>query len=390
MKNGNIFNFTIDEVSGIPAYRQFKEQIKTAIRRNNLPAGTRLPDIRTLAEAAGIGVKTAYKGICELIDERVCFKRPKKGTFVGGGNEAANRRKKICCIHHKAPFTDIMNGDLVVATIYRGIVERATAMNLDIFLITGNAENSLDFYLDNATIEVAGVIMLQGDSYDELIRLAQIFPQVKLIYLNEFSENFETAPHNVFGVFNDDFGGGFQAADYLVQSGHRQLAALTLDIAGDNYRRRIKGFKAGLTGNGYCLATQFAELSCPFIGHHQNDDLVRAGFRLAEAAFAGTVKPTALFTVNDFLAMGALNFLKSRKWENQVELFGYDNLASSLSSENYFSTVAVDFYRMGEKAIDLLTGETEYLSRTIILNPQLLVRKHPEHPLPSKSATAGN
>jgi len=374
MESNTHFDFDIQRASSLPVYLQFKEQLKANIRRKKLAPGTRLPNIDVLAGGANIGVKTAYKGISELIKERVCFKRPKNGTFVAGERMNGITTKKICCVYHNVSMNDIEK-NMMLGPIYRGMQEKASQCGVDMFFLTGDPVDSLEFYLENDKIDLTGVIMLEWDCYKEGVRLAEIFPEIRFVYLNYHSEKFDATPKNVYGVFNDDFSGAFQAGEYLAQAGHKLLAVLSVELVEDNYRKRVDGFKLALEDNGYDLDTQLLEIKEAF-DINSDKDLRPAGYKLARKAYSKGQTPTALFVINDLIAEGALNYLKEHGLADKVELFGFDNIFPEISRDNNFSTVAVDFIRMGARAIDIIAGTESYCSKSMLLNPQLLIRKH--------------
>jgi DNA-binding LacI/PurR family transcriptional regulator len=373
MKSNTSFDFNIQRADPLPVYLQFKKQLKANIRRKKLTPGTKLPSIDELAASADIGVKTAYKGLSELIKERVCFKRPKKGTFVADDKGSNVATKKICCIYHSGSIADIER-NIILASIYRGLQENASERGIDIFFLTGDPVDSLEFYLANDKIELTGVIMLEWDCYKEGVRLADIFPDIRFVYVNYHSEEFDETPRNIYGIFNDDFSGAFQVGSYMVQGGHKHLAVLSLPLIEDNYRKRIEGFKQALLEADYDLDSQLQIIREP-LANFNNTNLRQVGHCLAAKAFSKAPYPTALFVVNDVLALGAHEYLIEHDLRSKVELFGYDNIFQDLSKDNNFSTVAIDFQRMGRKAIDLIGGTKSYSSKYILLNPQLLIRR---------------
>ena len=77
-----------------PIYIQLKNSLMLDIKNGKYPEGTALPAVNIIAGNAGVSVRTAYLAIQELIYDGVCFKRPKKGTFVGN---AANFVKHPVC-----------------------------------------------------------------------------------------------------------------------------------------------------------------------------------------------------------------------------------------------------------------------------------------------------
>lgn len=65
-----------------PLYRQLTLQLRALIDSGRLPAGTRLPASRALAEALGISRTTALQAIDQLAAEGYLDGRPGSGTFV--------------------------------------------------------------------------------------------------------------------------------------------------------------------------------------------------------------------------------------------------------------------------------------------------------------------
>ena len=91
MKDLTIF---IREDSIDPIYIQLKNQVKHFIVDNGLTKGTALPSIKVIADIAGVTLQTAERGMKELIKEGVCFRRPKKGTFV----DDIGLSKQVSCV----------------------------------------------------------------------------------------------------------------------------------------------------------------------------------------------------------------------------------------------------------------------------------------------------
>ena len=371
MKDITDFKFNIRRDSTDVLYIQFKEQLRANIQKLKLKSGTRLPDLESLAAEAGVSVKTAYKGLSELINENVCFRRPKKGTFVADIKKTPSFQKSVCCIYHKYSVADLEK-NLIFGPIYRGIQQEAAKHEIDLVFLNGDPVDSLELYLENKKIRFIGVIMLEWDSYKEGIRLAHIYPNTRFIYLNYHDDSFETTPRNIFGIFNDEFSGAFQAAEYIASQNHQTVGLVSLELSEDNYRRRTEGFKMGLKDNGYKLEEQLLEVKCA----PAEDQTRTLGNQLAAKLFHSSNPPSAVFAVNDLLILGVLDYLKKNNIEDKVELIGYDNIFPNISSDNKFSTVAVDFFKMGKRAVNILCGHAAYCSKSIYLNPQLLLRQN--------------
>jgi len=70
-------------------FEQIKAGLRRAVEIEKLPAGTRLPSIRTLADDHGVSPETAARAVRELRQEGLVDTRPGLGTFVTGRRGSA-------------------------------------------------------------------------------------------------------------------------------------------------------------------------------------------------------------------------------------------------------------------------------------------------------------
>jgi DNA-binding transcriptional regulator YhcF (GntR family) len=82
---------TIDPTSGDAPYEQIRAQIARQVATGALPAGSRLPTVRALAETLGIAANTVARAYRELERAGVVTTRGRNGTVVNGddGDRAA-------------------------------------------------------------------------------------------------------------------------------------------------------------------------------------------------------------------------------------------------------------------------------------------------------------
>ncbi len=356
----------------VPIYKQIAEQIKTHILKNDLKEGTKLLDIRTIASIGEVSVKTAERALNELIKAGVCFRRPKKGTFVGKIPKLAER-KPVCGIYHVLGFTSFEN-DLVQASIYRGILKKTHKNGMDTFFITREPERSISFYAGNEGMEIKGVIMFHWEELEEGIKLAEEFPYLKFIYLNYYLKGFEDTPPNIYGIFNDDYAGAYQMTEYLIKKGHRRIAVFSTKQVTDNYRRRVRGYRECLEDHGVKFDPALSLTMDP----KKEMDLRDIGRELLEKLLQSGKKITAIFCVNDVMATGVIEHLRELRLDKKIEVVGYDHILSQLSLDYEFSTVAVDFERMAEKAVDILCNDKRDYPKEMRIVPQLIIRNSGE------------
>jgi len=346
------FTLRMDACSPLPIFRQMAEQLARQIVAQRLTAGMRLPDICTLANTAGVSLKTAERALNELIRKDLCFRRPKNGTLVGKPARAAPA-KPVCGLFHPRGLTSFER-DLVQAAIQRGLMDGAERSQIQMAFVTGDPAATIGSYRAQAGSNFKGLIMLRWESLDQGRALAEQFPDLRFVYVNYELPEFDATPGNILGVFNDDFAGACQMGAYLASRGHRQIAALSLDLPDVNYGRRIAGLRQALQEAGWDLPADRL-----MTGQRTGrQDLRAIGRTLAAIVLRRTPRPTALFCVNDLLAAGAVDYLRSAGLARRVEVTGYDRLIPDLWQQGGFSTVAVDFEQMGRKALKLLQAKS--------------------------------
>jgi DNA-binding transcriptional regulator YhcF (GntR family) len=80
----------LDPDSSTPLYEQLRSQIAGRAAIGDLPAGTRLPTVRALAEEIGVGVRTVQRVYTELEADGVVVTEGRRGTFVAAAEAPAD------------------------------------------------------------------------------------------------------------------------------------------------------------------------------------------------------------------------------------------------------------------------------------------------------------
>lgn len=362
--------FTIDKKSPETLWRQTKKQLASYIYEQGLAPGTRLPNVKNLAKQAGISLKTSERALLELVKEGVCFRRPKQGTFVGNAVKESEENKIFGILHHDG--LQSFEGDLVQHLIYQGI-RSGNSNSSDTFFLSGDPAKSIERYQNLSGLDLQGILMMHWFDLAEAVELARKFPDLRFVFINYALENFENTPSNMFGVFNDDFGGGFQLAEHMVSLGHKRFGAVSLELHNQNYNRRIAGFKASLNSNNLSLAGSQILIAPQKKGINTFDDLREIGFQSANKLLKQDKSISAIFATNDHLAEGVLASIQQNNLKDKVSVVGYDAF-SIFNQKINFTTVAVDLEKMGYMAIKLLLDKNMSASKIFNVNPQLLIK----------------
>jgi LacI family transcriptional regulator len=169
-------------------------------------------------------------------------------------------------------------------------------------------------------------------------------------------------------VVTDNLGGARVAVEHLLRSGHRRIAFL-----GD----RPAVFTAQERRRGYLEAFSSA-------GIEPDPELERMGLVDSAAGAAATSAvldigdpPTALFSAQNLITIGAMRALRERKLDRDVALVGFDDVMMGDMVEPGITVVRQDPFALGRRAAELLFEQLRGFdgpSRLVTLTTELVVR----------------
>jgi LacI family transcriptional regulator len=145
----------------------------------------------------------------------------------------------------------------------------------------------------------------------------------------------------------DNTEGAYQATRYLLELGHRRIAAITGQLHVTSAVERLKGFKRALREAGIHAAPEY-------IQEGRFDRL--SGYEKAMMLLQFSPRPTAIFAANDLVALGVLGALRELglRCPEDVSLVGFDDLELATFTNPALTTVAQPAYQMGARATALL------------------------------------
>jgi LacI family transcriptional regulator, galactose operon repressor len=166
-------------------------------------------------------------------------------------------------------------------------------------------------------------------------------------------------------VVTDDAAGARTAVEHLVGLGHRHIGFINGPSTLQQCRERRTGARRAIrttSGAAHLVELQVAELNA-------------AGGEAAMGELLQTnPEVTAVFCVNDLVALGALRYAREHTIAvpGQVSVIGYDDVAFAGELAVPLSSVRQPTYQLGWHAADLLL--TSATPRQIVFQPELIVR----------------
>ncbi|MDQ7905791.1 LacI family DNA-binding transcriptional regulator [Phytohabitans sp. ZYX-F-186] len=187
---------------------------------------------------------------------------------------------------------------------------------------------------------------------------------------------------DVDAVLVDNHAGAAEAVHHLVAHGHRRVAYLGDLLSIATARQRFQGFKEALSDHGIRPSPEH-------IVHdlHTEGDAERAALRL----LAGEAPPTALFTAQNLVTIGAVRALRELGRHHEVALVGFDDFPLADLLQPPVTVVAQDPSAMGRLAAGLVFRrlDGEHWTPTVHFVPtRLVVRGSGEIPGPALSPPA--
>lgn len=155
-------------------------------------------------------------------------------------------------------------------------------------------------------------------------------------------------------VFFEQQQASFNAVDYLIGQGHREIACITGPIDTPTAQSRLAGYRQAL--EHHQIAFNDALIT-------NGDSSVPGGYHSCNALLAGGSPFSALFASNDDMAIGAMKALyqAGKRLPEDISLFGFDDEPSAAYLQPALSTVYLPIDAMIEAAITqalrLINGE---------------------------------
>ena len=169
-------------------------------------------------------------------------------------------------------------------------------------------------------------------------------------------------------VVSDNAGGAREAVEHLIAAGHRRIAFL-----GD----RLSVFTAVERRKGYHDALDAARI--PRSPELEGADLADSDSaeRAADELLQGSAPPTALFTGQNLITIGAIRALRSAGRQRDIALVGFDDVVLGDLVQPGVTVVAQDPYLLGRHAGELLFARLGGLvaePRRVVVPTRLIAR----------------
>lgn len=326
--------------------------------------------LQRVAAAAGVSKST----VSRILDERL----------PPSGNQTAQRVRRIAAelgYVRDSSASSLRRGstltigvivprltDTVMAMLYEAIA-RACAQNGRFAIVATTDERSgADRIAAESLLRrgVDGLILATAREDDdfpaELERMG--VPHVLAL---------RTSGTSLASVGDDDLG-GYLAGRHLLDLGHSRFGIIAGPTYSSSARRRLEGFRKALAEGG--LPPSSLKVA------HSTFDVESAAAATVEL-MCGDDGPTAIFAINDSIAIGALSALQGLGLSVplDVSLVGYNDIPIAKRLTVPLTTLRVPFDQMASSALRLLLEGPRYPDeRELVVAPTLIPRQSTARP----------
>jgi LacI family transcriptional regulator len=258
-------------------------------------------------------------------------------------------------------------GNSYFAELAKGVEATAIGRGYNVILCTTGFDLEKEMqYLEMIRSRAVDGIVYSAGSPPTNSELHRVLGDMPLVFVDE-----EIVGTDFPSVVSDNDKGARLVARHLLDLGHRK--ALLLVMPGNNATsiRRIEGFQDvwGQGGGDFAIV---------------KSDLTEQGGRKAvlphiEALRSGEV--TAIFALNDFMAIGAINQLRKEGIDvpGQVSVVGFDDVSAGSYCYPPLTTVRQNVLGLGVAAtttlIDSLEGVKPLTGEQVVLPVELILRE---------------
>ena len=328
------------------------------------------PSLKDVAEKANVSIATVSRSLNypEKVDPKTLSRVNKVIKELNYRPNRVAQRLRIKEGHRKIIgllIPDIQNPFYV--DVVRGVEDYAYGRNYALLMcnFAQNKEKE-SMYLDIMVSEsVDGMILAPFDEYDQdVINLLQ--KDYPIVCVDRGLADYQ----DVDIVLVDNERGAFEAVSYLIEQGYEKIAYVGGLPSIPTSRQRRDGYVRALQKFNIPVKDEWIKFGDS--KHTSGKDIVRELLQLEE-------RPTAFFTGNNLITLGALESIHSMNLAipQDIGIIGFDDMPWSISLNPPLTAVKQPGYEIGKRAADLLYQkilEPEKPSVKMMLNTELMIR----------------
>ncbi len=312
-------------------------------------AGERRPTLRDVASLAGVSFKTVSRVVNREAGVSPDMTLRVETAIASLNYRPDDRARRLRQASVGAPTIGFVLVDVsnpFSSRLLRGI-EQAT-MDRGCLVIAGSSEGSAE--REQQLIEaflrrrVDGLIVVSSQEASPSLR-SEVERGTPIVFLDR-----EPRIKGSDLVRSDHYGGAYEATRHLQAHGHTDIAFLGDDLSIFSARLRLEGFIDAMTEAGLSVGL---------------DRIINASRTESEwmehvEAFLNTEpRPTALFTAQNFVTVGAVRALHRQGLHHEIAQVGFDDVDLADVAEPGISVISQDPLDIGRRGAEVLLARID-------------------------------
>jgi LacI family transcriptional regulator len=249
-------------------------------------------------------------------------------------------------------FHDVING-------VKGVIKK------DYNLVVAAIDEYEDFSAINKR-RFDGIILISQSNSDNVFINDMLKKKIPMVILNR-----QVQESSIVNIVSADIEGSFQALNYLIENGHRDIAIIEGKKGYISSLNRKEGFIRALIENKIPINDEY--IVC---GEYD----LESGYREMKKLLALSKIPTAVFCSNDEMAVGAIKAIVEfgLKVPENISIIGFDDSLVCMYVTPELTSVKKPIIEISRKGTDtllkIIEGQTIKGER-ICINTDLVIRK---------------
>ena len=367
---------TLDSKPSKPLRHQIADDLKQKIQDGDLKIGDKLPPEIEIADQFGGSRGTVRLAMQELVQQGLLYRVRGKGTFIAdvtNVNQANGNESRLIGIIvpylRESLVTDMVEGS-------EQIIRKS-----DYSLVVGYTHDDFEIEIEQIErfkeLKISGLILFplvspeEREVIDGLLRL-----DIPLVLIDRHLP--EVALNTVMA---DNYSGAYEAVAYLQSLGHQRIGCVSQQPSAlvSSAVERIRGYEQAMRDADLLpLATIMAGIGSRTSGNvlptTSSEEM-----KFVDHMLKISDRPTAVFCINDFVALSVLRHALSLgiRVPEDLAIVGFDDIPFAQLASVPLTTVAQPKLEIGMKAAELLLAQidgTPLQKQTYRLPTQLVVR----------------
>ncbi|GAB6261078.1 substrate-binding domain-containing protein [Photobacterium sp. CCB-ST2H9] len=213
---------------------------------------------------------------------------------------------------------------------------------------------------------VDGLLLMCSTLEGERIEVFDRYPDIPVVVMDWGPMSFASDK-----IQDNSYQGGYLAARYLIDCGHRDIGCITGPLIKHQAQIRYEGFKRAMNEAGLAFRSDWVI---------ESDFECEGGYDAFHTMYASGTLPSAIFVCNDMMAMGVINAANEKgvRIPDDLSIIGYDDIHIAKFMTPSLTTIHQPKYRLGQAAVETLLKRInkEITEPQIVqLEPTLVVRQ---------------